>query len=61
MNYTDKDLRDASIIALRDCMGLQKTETLLIVTDEIKREIGLALHEAGKELCQESILVEIKS
>lgn len=61
MNYTDKDLRDASIIALRDCMGLQKTETLLIVTDELKREIGLALHEAGKELCQESILVEIKS
>jgi leucyl aminopeptidase (aminopeptidase T) len=42
-------------------MGLKPEETLLIVTDEIKREIGLALHEAGKELCKESILVEIKS
>ncbi|MGE0079359.1 MAG: aminopeptidase [Bacteroidales bacterium] len=61
MNYTDKDLRDASIIALRDCMGLQKSETLLIVTDEIKRDIGLALHQAGKELCKESMLIEIKS
>lgn len=61
MNDTDKDLREASIIALRDCMGLQKAETVLIVTDELKRQIGLALHEAGKELCQESILVEIKS
>jgi leucyl aminopeptidase (aminopeptidase T) len=61
MNYTDKDLKDASIIALRDCMGLQKSETLLIVTDELKREIGLALHNAGKELCKESMLIEIKS
>ncbi|BDX39541.1 hypothetical protein CYCD_28960 [Tenuifilaceae bacterium CYCD] len=61
MNYSDKDLRDASIIALRDCMGLQKSETLLIVTDELKREIGLALHNAGKELCRESMLIEIKS
>ncbi|MCB8964098.1 MAG: aminopeptidase [Bacteroidales bacterium] len=61
MNNTDKNLRDASIIALRDCMGLQQSETLLVVTDELKREIGLALHEAGKELCRESMLVEIKS
>jgi len=51
----------ASVIGLRDAMGLKPEETLLIVTDEIKREIGLALHEAGKELCKESILVEIKS
>ena len=54
-------LKNASFIALRDCMGLQKEETILIVTDEVKREIGLALHEAGKSLCKESILVEIQS
>jgi len=57
----NNELHQASMIALRDCMGLQKNETLLIVTDEIKREIGLALHEAGKSLCQESLLIEIKS
>ncbi len=54
-------LQESSIIALRDCMGLQKNETLLIVTDEIKRDIGIALHEAGKTLCLESMLVEIQS
>ncbi len=58
---TNTALENASLIALRDCMGLKENETLLIVTDEIKREIGLALHEAGKNLCKESILVEIQS
>lgn len=61
MNSSNKDLANASVIALRDCMGLQKQETLLIITDEIKRNIGLALHEAGKALCKESLLIEIKS
>ena len=55
------ELKNAAIIALKDCMGLQKEETLLIVCDETKREIALALHEAGKELCKESILLEMNS
>jgi len=57
----NQELMQASVIGLRDAMGLKPEETLLIVTDEVKREIGQALHEAGKELCKESILVEIKS
>lgn len=57
----NEELMQASVIGLRDAMGLKPEETLLIVTDEIKREIGLALHEAGKELCKESMLIEIKS
>ena len=44
----NEELKKASVIGLRDAMGLKPEETLLIVTDEIKREIGLALHEAGK-------------
>lgn len=55
------ELQQAAIIALRDCMGLQPQETLLIVTDELKREIGYVLHEEGKKMCKESIFVEIKS
>lgn len=55
------ELQKAAIIALRDCMGLKSDETLLVITDEIKREIGEAIHEEGKKLCKESILVEIKS
>ncbi len=57
----NEDLMKASVIGLRDAMGLKPEETLLIVTDEVKREIGLALHEAGKELCKESMLIEIRS
>ena len=61
MKSNQHELHDASVIALKDCMGLKQDETLLIVTDEIKREIGLALHHAGKELCKDSILVEMKA
>jgi len=57
----NSELYNAALIALRDCMGVKKEETLLIVTDEQKNEIGMALHEVGKSLCHESILVEIKS
>ncbi|MFW5706597.1 MAG: aminopeptidase [Bacteroidota bacterium] len=61
MKNENQQLQEASIVALRDCMGLKKEETLLVITDEIKREIGLALHEAGKELCKETVLIEIQS
>lgn len=61
MDSTQKQLSDASIIALRDCMGLKSNETLLVITDEIKRDIGIALHEAGKGIAKESMLIEIKS
>ncbi|HOP05190.1 MAG TPA: aminopeptidase [Tenuifilaceae bacterium] len=61
MNFSEKELYDASLIALRDCMGLKMNETLLIITDETRREIGSALHKAGKELCNESMVVEMKS
>ncbi|MFA4852245.1 MAG: aminopeptidase [Bacteroidales bacterium] len=57
----DKELLSAATIALKDCMGLQKDEALLIISDEVKREIGFALHEAGKELCRESLIIEMKS
>lgn len=55
------NLQNASIMALRDYMGLLAEEVLLVITDEVKRDIGLALHEAGKSLCRESIFLEIKS
>jgi aminopeptidase len=54
------ELFDSSIIALKDFLGLKKTETLLIVSDETKREIGQTLFAAGKQLCKEAFLVEMK-
>ena len=38
-------LDTASQIAIRDCMGAKKNEKILVITDELKREIGLSLYE----------------
>jgi leucyl aminopeptidase (aminopeptidase T) len=54
-------LDSASIIAIRDCMGAKKNEKILIITDEQKREIGIALHQNATRLGYYSLLVEMKS
>lgn len=54
-------LDTASQIAIRDCMGAKKNEKILIITDEIKREIGLSLHENAIRMGYYSLLVEMKS
>ena len=53
------DLHSASLIALRDCMGVQYGEKILIVTDEPLRKIGYALWRAAKEMGNEVLLMEI--
>ena len=54
-------LDSASVIAIRDCMGAKKNEKILVITDELKREIGLSLHENAIRLGYQSLLVEMKS
>ncbi len=54
-------LDSASVIAIRDCIGAKKGEKILVITDELKREIGLSLHENALRLGYESLLVEMKS
>lgn len=51
----------ASRIAIQDCMGAKKNESILIVTDENKREIGYSLYENALQLGNEALLVEMKS
>lgn len=46
--------------ALKDYMCVTVDETVLIISDEKTRNIGLALHEAGQQLCTESFYVEMK-
>lgn len=57
----NKELLNSSKIALKDYLGLKNEETLLIISDELKREIGLSLFEVGKKLCKEAVYVEMKS
>lgn len=48
-------------IAIKDCMGAQKGESILIVTDEFKNKIGYSLFENAKKLGHESVYLEFKS
>ena len=54
------DLLSASVIAVRDCMGAQPGERVLIVTDERLRHIGYALHAAAVSLSLDVVLVEMR-
>lgn len=54
-------LDKASIIAIRDCMGTQSNESVLVITDEFKKKIGYNLFKNAKQLGHESLFVEMKS
>lgn len=58
MNISN-ELYSASQIAVRDCMGVQPGETVLVVTDEPLRTIGYALWKTAKDFGNEVMLVEI--
>jgi len=53
------ELLSASTVAVRDCMGAQPGEKVLIVTDAHLRLIGYALHKAATELGLEVLLVDM--
>lgn len=55
------NLDKASVIAIRDCMGVRKKEKVLVITDENKREIGYSLYLNALALGHEALLVEMKS
>jgi len=52
-----KELKESAKIALRDCMALKESETLLVVTDDKTFEIGTALFEVGKSLTDDAFLL----
>ncbi len=55
----NKELFSASLVAVRDCMGVRPGERVLVVTDEPLRPIGYALWEAARSLGNEVLLVEM--
>jgi len=56
----DKELMKASLIALKDCLKLQKGESLLIVTDTKLRTIGESLRAAAIELGNDPVLMKME-
>lgn len=53
----DQSLVEVSVGLLRSSLDLKAGETLLVVADEAKKEIGAALREAGSRLEAESLLL----
>lgn len=45
---------------LQKCLGLKKDECFLVVSDDIKKDLGKSLYEAGKQLGAESMLMTMK-
>jgi leucyl aminopeptidase (aminopeptidase T) len=56
---TSTDLHRAALVAVRDCMGVQPGERVLVVTDEPLRPIGYAIRGAAVELGNDVMLVEM--
>ena len=54
-------LDSACVTAIKICMGTKKDEKVLVITDEIKNEIGYALYSNALRLGHESLYIEMKS
>ncbi|MFO7445283.1 MAG: aminopeptidase [Ignavibacteriaceae bacterium] len=53
-------LDTACIIAIKDCMGTKKNESVLVITDDNKHEIGYALYKNARMLGHRSLFIEMK-
>jgi aminopeptidase len=59
MHEPSAELLSAATVAIRDCMGTQAGERVLVVTDEALRSIGFALQRAARDLGCEVLLVDM--
>ncbi len=66
--YTEEDmkmiqpeggLRQAAHLALVQCMAVSRGESVLVITDEVLREVGYAFWEEAKNLGAEAIIIEM--
>ncbi len=54
-------LDSASAKAIQVCMAAKKNEKILVITDELKREIGYSLYSTAVRLGYQALFVEMKS
>ncbi len=55
---TDDALRRASETAIHQALELQSEESLAVVTDDERREIGQALYEVGNEVTEDATIIQ---
>jgi leucyl aminopeptidase (aminopeptidase T) len=46
---------------IKDYIGLEEDETILIVSDEKRQEFGISFFESAKKLCEDAFYLEVKS
>lgn len=51
-------MQKAASVAINQCMKVKKTETVLIITDEPCRGVGMALWTEAKKVAKEAFIVE---
>jgi leucyl aminopeptidase (aminopeptidase T) len=54
-------MEEGARVAVEDCMDVSEDETTLVVSDEERREIGLALVEAAREVGATTVYAEIET
>lgn len=59
MTAVSPELYSASQIAVRDCMGLQPGERVMVITDEPCRSIGQAIFRVTQDFGNDVFLIEI--
>lgn len=52
-------LNEAALVAARDCLGVRRSESVLVVTDVHRRRIGQALYEVCQDLAREVLYLEM--
>jgi aminopeptidase len=54
------DVSKSAMIALKDCMGVRRDERVLIVTDTVRKDIGVPLFDAALDTGCDAVLMELK-
>lgn len=61
MSSGRENIKESAKTLMRQCMGVKDGETVLIVTDEKRKEIAYPFVDAGRELGYDTVLVETNS
>jgi leucyl aminopeptidase (aminopeptidase T) len=56
----DEELRTPAATAVRQCMGLAADESCLIVTDDDRWDVGMALYEAAAEITDDAVIARYR-
>ncbi|MBX3043284.1 MAG: hypothetical protein KIT33_14805 [Candidatus Kapabacteria bacterium] len=54
-------LKRAVNTLLKDFIGLYEDESILIIADDKRQELGLSLHDSAKKICEEVFYLELKA